>query len=457
MMNYKVNLVFTFFFLFLTNLAFAQKENNNWYFGENVGITFNNGNPVAHPSNAMHAYEGTISVSDSVGNLLFYSNGEAIWNRNHVPMQNGTGLLGNYSATQAVLAVPKPGSNTLYYIFTVDAIEDSLINGLRYSILDMSLDGGMGGITDTKNLLLETPVTEKLTAVRHGNNLSYWVLAHRWNSDAFVAYKLTSNGISKTSVISKVGSTHGGKKWNAAGQMKINKGGSKIALAITMASKFELFDFNSMTGVVSNVKTTNTPINFPYGVEFSGDGTKLYCTLDKYSSTLYSLLQFNLAEPTGLNEINLIYQGPSPHYALQLGPDNKIYSNTYTEYLAVINNPNSLGSACNYIRNGVKLNGRDTGIGLPSLIITGARFQDAYFPNIITPNEDNLNDNFVLKNVDSSEFELQIFNRWGTLVYEAKSYHNDWNARNNSAGLYYYLLRNSETGTTYKGWVEVIK
>src|SRR5688572_26649124 len=165
-----MRLFLAFIFLVIFSFqCFAQKENNNWYFGKNAGITFNNGNPVALPANAMHAYEGTISVSDSAGNLLFYSDGITIWNRNHVPLQNGTSLMGHGSATQSVLAVPAPGSKTIYYIFTVDAMENGLQNGLRFSILDMTLDGGMGGIRNS-NILLEKPVTEKLIAIRHANN-----------------------------------------------------------------------------------------------------------------------------------------------------------------------------------------------------------------------------------------------------------------------------------------------
>jgi gliding motility-associated-like protein len=88
-----------------------------------------------------------------------------------------------------------------------------------------------------------------------------------------------------------------------------------------------------------------------------------------------------------------------------------------------------------------------------------AQFKDCapFVPNIITPNQDKLNDSFVLKNVNFTDFELQVFNRWGNLIYKTESYQNDWEAKGNTAGLYYYLLRNSETGKTYKGWLEVLK
>jgi hypothetical protein len=274
--------------------CFAQKENNNWYFGQKAGITFNGGYPVDLASSKMSTNEGTISVSDPEGNLLFYSDGITIWNRNHVPMLNGTGLMGHISATQSVLAVPLPGSRSIYYIFTVDGAENRLVNGLRYSILDMSLDSGLGGITNTKNVLLETPVTEKLTAVRHSNNKYYWILAHKWNSDEFLTYELTSAGLSNTAVISKVGTVHDVSSYsNAIGQMKANREGTKIALAIYGLNKFELFDFNAFTGSVSNANATNAPLFLPYEVEFSGDGKKLYGSVFIFDQTADNLLQFN--------------------------------------------------------------------------------------------------------------------------------------------------------------------
>lgn len=464
-MNVKITFILSFLFLFFVLEVSAQKENNNWYFGKHVGITFNNGSPVALPPSAMVAYEGTISVSDSAGNLLFYSSGDTIWNRNHVPMKNGTGLKGHKSATQSVLAVPKPGSQTIYYIFTVDAIEDSLQNGLRYSILDMRLESGLGAITNTKNVFLDGPITEKLTAVRHANNDDFWILAHKWNSREFIAHKLSCEGLSNEAVISSSGSIHGGNIENLAGQLKANKQSTKLALTNFASRVFELFDFDAATGIVSNAQSSDSIFWNPYGVEFSDDGTKLYGTVEQP----IGLVQFDLNASPSLDSFISIPVDHNPIgnnrlWGLQIGPDNKIYSNVKTAFwLGVINFPNALGLASNFVMPGFIL--KTPGyLGLPCMVLTSKKsFGNCietlkpFIPNIITPNQDNLNDAFVLKNVDLTGFALQIFNRWGNLVYETKSYKNDWDAKENTAGIYYYLLRNSTTKQTYKGWLEVVK
>ena len=112
--------IFYYYILFLSsNILFAQKEGNNWYFGWYVRLDFNSGSPVALANSAMYTRQVVASISDSNGNLLFYTNGLKIWNKNNLIMANGTGLLGDTLSSQSALIVPLPGSLNKYYIFTI--------------------------------------------------------------------------------------------------------------------------------------------------------------------------------------------------------------------------------------------------------------------------------------------------------------------------------------------------
>jgi hypothetical protein len=131
---------------------------------------------------------------------LFASDGDSVWDRNFHGMPNGYGLGGrcsNYlsSGTQEALIIPKPGSDSLYYIFTTDCVEDTLYGGFRYSIVDMSLNIGDGDVI-LKNELLFFPATEKIACVKHLNNIDYWIVSHEYGTNNFYSYLLSSSGLS---------------------------------------------------------------------------------------------------------------------------------------------------------------------------------------------------------------------------------------------------------------------
>ncbi len=82
-------------------------------------------------------------------------------------------------------------------------------------------------------------------------------------------------------------------------------------------------------------------------------------------------------------------------------------------------------------------------------------------PNFITPNGDGANDYFHIGNADKYELSLQIFNRWGKLIYQQDHYQNDYNGNSTASGVYYYLLTAKSLRNTqlkeYKGCITVLK
>lgn len=368
------NTYLTLIGLFITTFLFSQGENTarQWFFGNNAAVNFSTGIPIGNTGGALLTGEGCATIGDIDGNLLFYTDGQEVYNRNNQLMPNGSGLMGSWSATQSSIIIPKPGSDGFFYIFTIDAIENHLQNGLRYSEVNMNLDGGLGNVTSTKNILLETPVAEKITAVLDNNNLDVWLIAHRWNSDEFISFKITNSGVNTTPVVSAIGSVHQGGYSsdpnvsgyvNAVGYLKANKQGTKLALAIHRLNRFELFDFDNNTGIVSNFFQSSY-YNDPYGVEFSANGELLYGS-QPYDNAIH---QFDI---TQADPFSNPIQIASPNYqasGMQIGPNGKVYiSEKNNSYLSVIEKPNNLGIACNYNSQSVYLEGHICRRGLPSI------------------------------------------------------------------------------------------
>jgi len=207
------------FLSLLFNFAFSQGEANIWYFGRYAGLDFNSGSPVALLNGQLNTSEGCATLSNSAGQLLFYTDGTTVYNRNHVVMLNGTGLMGNSTTLQSATIVPKPGSTTLYYVFTVDY--EGHPNGLRYSIIDLTLDGGLGAITADKNIPIHTPTLEGLGVTKHANGIDFLIVIHGFNSNEFRTYSLTASGLNPTPVISTVGQVVSGTGFDAAANIKI--------------------------------------------------------------------------------------------------------------------------------------------------------------------------------------------------------------------------------------------
>ncbi len=116
----------------------GQKQNNNWYFGDSAGVTFNTNPPTALTDGMLSTEEGCASISTASGLLLFYTDGVTIWNKQHIVMANGTGLKGHESSTQSAIIVPWPGNTNKYLVFTVGA---EGMEGFYYSVVDMTLQG----------------------------------------------------------------------------------------------------------------------------------------------------------------------------------------------------------------------------------------------------------------------------------------------------------------------------
>jgi PKD repeat protein len=346
----------------------AQKEGNIWYFGRYAGLDFNNDTVFSIQNGAMWANDNSSSISDTNGQILFYTNSDTVWNRLHQIMFNGTGLAGSTSSGQCAVIVPQPGTPR-YYIFTNAHFTSS--QGLCYSIVDIAEDNGYGAVI-LKNHQLFPYTTEKLDAIYNPGDNSYWIITHPFESGYFNVYKLDLNGLSPNPVISDPCVLYSGGNpygYNAIGQMTVAPNGKMIASGVLSTGFIELCDFNMSTGKITNSRVIT---DFPnaWGIAFSSNSKLLYAT--RWWSD--SVFQYNLTDTTlssiisskrlaghatATNSYN--YQAGY----MQLGHDSRIYITRYqTHYLAVINYPDKYGTDCGFVNDGMFLGKTMSNAGL---------------------------------------------------------------------------------------------
>ena len=133
--------------LFIGLQTFSQKQANIWYFGQGAGVDFNFSPPRALTDGILYTLEGCSTFSNSDGELLFYSDGTIVYDKNHNIMNYtngnpGNNLLGDSSAAQSGMIIPKPLNNDIYYLFTVT--DNNSTTGFNVYTIDMSLNGGNG-------------------------------------------------------------------------------------------------------------------------------------------------------------------------------------------------------------------------------------------------------------------------------------------------------------------------
>lgn len=377
-MKIALHILLLIFFV-LTTIDCQAQTNNIWTFGANARLDFVNGvNPPNVGSSAISSYEGSASISDNLGNLLFYTDGITVYNNSNSVIQ--TGLMGHWSSAQCGIIVPEPGVNVnsftnRYYIFSIPELASERA---RYTIVDVNSGNP---VINSANVNLTLPdhstaqfTTESISVARHCNGIDFWIITHEIGNNKFKAYQLTNSGL-LAPVISAIGPVAStiSANINAACHMKISPDNKKLAFCVRK-SNVNLFDFNPSNGQITNPTTVASgPNQNYYGVEFSPNSSVLY-----YTDLLTNLYKYEISSGTNLVFGNVPAPNVNDLYgALQLAPNGNIFMardgavnmNMLNQpFLGVISNPNSfLGSTLN--ANGLALApGTASKVGLPNLI-----------------------------------------------------------------------------------------
>lgn len=394
---------FTLLSLLTVGCTYAQLQ-NVWAFGGKLGVDFNSGTPVMIQTE-VHVIEGTASVCDKNGQLLFYTDGATVWNRNNNVMPNGTALtasLGTRSSTQSSVIVPMPNDSEKYYLFSMSDYNTTFQRRPRlfYSVVDMKLNSGLGDVVaGKKSIFLDSVLTEKLTAVA-GKGQNAWVMVRSFTTNEYKAFEITASGVNTNPVISVCGDLTISSYM--AGEIKFSPNRKKMAAACTGTGGYignwsglpglELYDFNATTGIVSNAVTVDVN-NRPnqgmyYGVNFSPDNTKLYASMALgvtigSSISQNGVYQFDLNVPANDIAGTKTKVTSDESASIKTGPDGKIYIATNNGGLGGINLPNLGGTACQFVQNAVPFfPNLNPWYGLPNeIIMYGGNDDTVYYCN----------------------------------------------------------------------------
>lgn len=360
--------------------SYAQNRNSVWCFGDSALIDFSDTSNIIVGSCGLDTRGSCASIANENGKLLFYAETRAtisgnttlVFDTTHQVMQNGNNIVGR-GWYQELVIVPNPANDSTYYLFSIGVTS---IYGLYYSIIDMRLNNGLGAVT-VKNVQLQSfEQVDCLNAVKHGNGRDWWVLFRKAGSlsngnNDWYSYLITPVSVQNFSIQS-IGSLN-----------KTNSGYTNLIGLV------ELYDFDRCSGLLSNPVTIEPEalpsVPYTWSCEFSPDASKLYVTTA--DDTTY-LFQYDLNASNISQSKNTLWTTNYPLYTgggLKLAPDNKIYLasiyyngvqfpypyqdtvyNMYNMNLSVINQPDSLGIACDFQPYSFYLGGKRTYVGLPN-------------------------------------------------------------------------------------------
>ncbi|MBI1226319.1 MAG: T9SS type A sorting domain-containing protein [Bacteroidetes bacterium] len=390
-----MKIMFSILFALIATVALAQyKYDYTWLMGVEQDpspdypincmnlLGFKNGQlSIEKLSLEYPMYLANASISDENGDLLFYSNGCDIKDKNHNIMPNGSGLNpgiiaddfcpnNGYITDGGLIILPTPRDSNKFYIFHqgTEVFNTSpyiRIDKLYYTVVDMSLNNGLGDVISKNNKILSyedngNTFYEYIHAVRHANNTDWWVLTLSEGGDTYYKVLLDENGVSvvDSQFIGDEMTTNGG------GQIAFSPDGTKFAKYDFM-DQLMLFDFDRSTGLLSNYQQMDIDTNELAfcGLAFSPNSKRLYL------STQTKLWQLDLEAPDILASKTLVgeWDGfvyeffsllfPVYFQRMQLGPDCRIYMTSHgpVAYMHVINDPNELGTACNFVQRGLTL------------------------------------------------------------------------------------------------------
>jgi gliding motility-associated-like protein len=343
---------------FNLNAQIFPKENANWQCAIStlgiqraLAIDLNTNKPIFNGF-LNHNYEEAIAVqSDTNGALLFYTNGDTIFNKYHKSMGNGTGLIG-CNSSQSMLILRQPGSFRYFYVFTLDQSDGKCNNmsknrGIYYHVVDMQGMAGSGYVISKNNFLMANS-GERIASTIHHNKKDLWILLKENYTNKISIYLLTATGIKFSHKENSFKDT-----LMSTGEMKFSPDGKWLYISRIRSEPFAdtivLYKFDNQIGTISPQSSFANYHKRAYSADFSPNSKLLYfnCEYNK----IPTLFQLNLRQFVNSKSVIPSFSIKTNTRDIRLALNQKIYICSYDSFLYSFDSPNELGLNCLFNSN----------------------------------------------------------------------------------------------------------
>lgn len=324
--------LFTISFFLISFCAFAQFENHNWYFGQDILLNFQD--PVNLETTAsLNAYGIKVpsGISDASGNTLFYTDGQDVFDANGDVMPNGA-FDGNQVES---LVHPDPYDPNRYYIVR------SGPTGTDYSVVDMSLNGGLGDlITDEKEIFISQDYA-RLISTSNADGSGRWLIliSNAGSNELFITvYETLAGGGFDLDASNVFTYTFAG--WEEfIDDAAINRECDLLAISFK-GHYFVLFGFDNETGAVTQYFDFAGDTSDFFGavsrIELSPSGQYLYVVGENAALSRFDIS--SLDQPTIVSTQESITDELTNMTDIKLGPDDRLYiMGNYSTRIDVLN------------------------------------------------------------------------------------------------------------------------
>ncbi len=374
--------------IYVVNCSPILTACSNWVFSGNARLNFSTGVPVFVNGTQNVGAEAAGQISNSSGALQFYSDADKVWSANNTVMPNGTGIFGGTSSHNGAIVVPRPGSSTQHFLFTISQQENNLVpNPVRITTVDMSLNAGNGDVVvGLKNIPVVLPgspqkMLEGQTLIPHCNGVDWWYITHgasTWAGTVYVTLVTSAGAGASVSYPIGLPGPIGG-----LGAITATRDGSKVGIVSWETGQIRIYDFSRTTGVISLSQNLGALGGYQ-DLAFSPNGKVLYYSY--FSGSVFGLRQIDL---TTLQVRDIAV--PGPERDVELGPDGRVYVGVSNgTSIGCINSPDNFNTfnanECAYNPASVPLGtGQDNFFGpLPNTLQMCSGVQPAQFTYTIT-------------------------------------------------------------------------